>query len=328
MNHPPYGYEQHPDPMMNACTAIGYARVEYNRLKDAMEGFCREMGFDTLKEIKDAFEKRFTVEHVSGLQTQIATLEQKVTKMSLEFNKQRGFIDLKDKELIRVRSDLSNTRMELEQLASICEVPGDVRMNSELYQAGILNLDVFKSEQFKKFNAVTQKYVRRVDESNKTVAVILDKVRERLFQTGAPPSPSPNPGATSAPGGTSTQTPTKPTSAPAPAATPGDKKGKGLAGESSAPPASSPAANTRSTSRNLMGTPEFQRTPSAQKLHDQQGVEHSDEDPLPSDTEYELTEGGKRRIAGRIGGGPPLKIPKEVRPQFGYSSRDAKRAVQ
>lgn len=60
--------EQHADPMMNLVMAVGYAREEYNAMRDAINGIQRDFGVTSLAEIKAVIDARPMAEDVKVLE--------------------------------------------------------------------------------------------------------------------------------------------------------------------------------------------------------------------------------------------------------------------
>jgi hypothetical protein len=312
--------------MTNLVYALGYARTEYENMRNAITGLCTEFGVSSLPELKTVIDRRPTVEDVKSL-------EQRAAQMTMEIGRLRELVKLKDTELGKTRTLMEAAHQDVVRIAGMCEVPATTMLNSNLYEAGISQSEVFKSETFKKFLKSTMAYTKRIEESNKTVVAVLESVRSRISEAGPRPAPTFESPAKVPVSRLSPAQLQRTGAGPSNPTTPTDK-GKGPSGEERTPPTrtvDSPAKNTRSVVRNL-GAEAWERSPAGTKLHDQGGILLSDEEELESDPshpdtdavaseeEYDLVDGKRVRI-GRIAA-TPLKRPRPAppRPQFGHSS--------
>ena len=177
------GLEQHADPMTNLVYALGYARTEYENMRNAITGLCTEFGVSSLPELKTVIDRRPTVEDVKSL-------EQRAAQMTMEIGRLRELVKLKDTELGKTRTLMEAAHQDVVRIAGMCEVPATTMLNSNLYEAGISQSEVFKSETFKKFLKSTMAYTKRIEESNKTVVEVLESVRSRISEAGPRPAPT------------------------------------------------------------------------------------------------------------------------------------------
>lgn len=164
-------------------------------------------------------------------------------------------------------------------------------MNSHLYEAGITGSEVFKAETFRKFMKAIVTYIQRIEASHKTVAIVLESIRDRIKKVGSIPAPTKSPARI-------------PVSRPLPITIPrtdagssnhvtSKNKGKKVTDESEAPaPANSPAKNTRSVVRKLAAE-DWVKSPAAAKLHDHVGIIISDDEELQSEHDTDSVKSGK-----------------------------------
>ena len=240
--------------------------------------------------------------------------------MVLDNTRLRKTVELKDAELGRVWTSLKAAQEDVKRLTSICKEPAEVRVKVELFEAGITKLEAFKSEAFKKFFKATAGFTKRIGDSNKEVLDVLNRAEKQAIEAGPsrktiPPSPV-----------KMTQTRPALVEIPTPTYTPvapSDPKGKTAVEEATTPPprpVGNPANRTRLSTTHL-DTEAWGQSPASQKLHEQKGVEHSEEatadtrttiicsDEDEEDYDHEIIGGVKRR-AGRIAATPLKKLRK------------------
>lgn len=141
----------HADSMMTAVAALGYARVEYFGMRDAIKGIIQEFNVTSLAEEKKVVDQRPTIKDVRAL-------EQKATQMIFKINSLKEMVKEKAVAVTHYRSLLEAADEDLVLMGSICEVPSQKQMNSNLYKVGITHSEVFKAETFRKFMKVTLIY--------------------------------------------------------------------------------------------------------------------------------------------------------------------------
>ena len=121
--------------MTNLVYALGYARTEYESMRNAITGLCTEFGVSSLPELKTVIDRRPTVEDVKSL-------EQRAAQMTMEIGRLHELVKLKDTELGKSRTVLEAAHHNVIQIAGMCEVPATTMLNSNLYEAGISHSEV------------------------------------------------------------------------------------------------------------------------------------------------------------------------------------------
>lgn len=124
---------------MNATTALGYAWVEYFAMRNAIKGIIKEFGVTSLAEVKKVVDARPCVEDVRAL-------EQRISQMTFEMNRLREQVKPKDEAIALHQMALEVAIEDVVRIGSICKVPGQVQLNANLYEVGIIRSEVFKAE--------------------------------------------------------------------------------------------------------------------------------------------------------------------------------------
>ena len=308
--NPTAGCEQHPDPMVNLVYAVGQARERYSLMQVVVKEMCTRLGVHTAEEVIPALERRPTP-------AQVESMEKKISELTMENSRLRKTVGLKDEELQRSRVKLDEVNRDIVRMCDMTRIPAVETRNSQLYEAGILDSQVFKGDTFKRFILATMKYTKRIEDNNKEVIAILNRLEDRLAEAGPSSNPPSDP--------VKVAGSPKVAQATTPTPTPGDAKGKQVIAEASTPPkmpAGPPAGRTRSAVRHL-DAEGWVKSPSSQKLHDQAGVETSEQEEAVStdsnpgsgsedeyDDDLQIT-GERKRRGGRIAA-TPLKKLREV----------------
>ena len=267
---PSTGSEDHPDAMTNLVRAVGRVSNEHDFLKMITQEMCKRLGRVPLAELIPAYERGPTP----------AKMEEMAKRMSLltmENSRLRKTIELKDEELSRSRIRLHNAHQDIQLVSEICRVPADTVKKAELYATGITESEVFRGDTFKKFVVASMKFTKRIEDSNKQVVTILERLEAREAEASTARAINLEYVLTGTPrAGPGQVTP--------PSRTPVDAKGKAPVGETSAPvaqPAGTPTGRTRSAVRQL-DAEGWAQSPAGQKLHEQEGVAESDKEEAVS----------------------------------------------
>lgn len=69
-------------------------------------------------------------------------------------------------------------------MAEIGKVLATTIVKAELFDSGITKLDMFKGDKFKKFIKSTMNFEEKIEDENKDVLAVLERVGERITEAG------------------------------------------------------------------------------------------------------------------------------------------------